>query len=200
MATAADTWRLTEAHRLAQVRLGAQTAAAVADLWRMMDPDDLDGSTPAYLRAALPLIERQYDASARLAAGYYGALRSLVVGPSAYRAEIADALERRAVMTSLVVTGPVRTKSAIARAVPLERAMELGQAGAASAAMRYSLDGGRETLLQNVRTDQRATGYKRVTSSNACDFCEGLAGIPITNAEAFPAHDHCSCSGEPTFK
>lgn len=202
MARSADAARLTEAHRLAQVRLGGLAAAHVADLWRLVDPTDLDGSTPTYLRAVTSYVTQQYETSARTAANYYAAFRSAEVGMSPYAAVVspADDLSTEALVTSLVVTGPARTKAAMRRGLPVDRAAELGQYGAAGAAMRHSLMGGRETLLANIRADRRASGFQRVTSGNACSFCEDLSSQSFGEGADFEAHDHCSCSAEPVLR
>jgi len=201
MARSADSARLIEAHRVAQVRLGAIVAAQGADLWRrLVDPADLDGSVPAFLRAVAPLVETNRVGSARLAAGFYGALRAGELGPTGFVAELAGAPEPAALVTSLTVTGPIRVKAAMLAGRPLDSAMRKAEVSVAGAAMRHALTGGRETLLRSVRSDRRAKGWERVTSGSACEFCQEVASSgPFTGDASFDAHDHCSCSAAPVF-
>lgn len=184
---------------MAQVRLGGIVAATVADMWRVVDVGSLDDSAATYLRSALPYVQQQFEASAELAAGYYSAFRTMAVGLERYDPDVADTFDRVGLTTSLVVTGVARTKAAIGRGVPYEQAMRVGQYGAAGAAMRWSLKGGRDTLTRNVQNDRRAVAYVRITSGNACDFCEMLADTPMMGSADFEAHDHCSCTAEPSF-
>lgn len=186
---------------MAQVRLGAIVAAQIADLWRrLVDPTDLDGSTAAFLRAVTPLVDQNRDGSARLAAGFYGALRSSEVGPTGFVPALPSAPEPTALVTSLTVTGPVRVKLAMAAGRPLDRAMRKAEVSVAGAAMRHALAGGRETLLGSVRSDRAAKGWERVTSGAACEFCSELADSgPFYGDVGFDAHDHCSCSAAPVF-
>lgn len=190
---------LTEQHRLAQLRIGSLLAAQVGDLWRLMgDGTALDDATTRWLRAVIPIVQLRYQQSAVLAAGYYGAMRTAAVGPTGYLPTPADDLQVEALITSLTVTGPARTKSAMTR-MSLDDAMRLGESGSAAAAMRYGLAGGRDTLLKSMREDRRATGFQRVTSGNACAFCEDLADSTYTTEADFEAHDACACTAEPVF-
>jgi hypothetical protein len=66
--------------------------------------------------------------------------------------------------------------------------------------MRHTLDGGRQTILQTLRTDADATGWQRVASGKACKFCNMLDGkFHYADTADFPAHDGCSCSQEPVY-
>lgn len=194
--------RLTEAHRLTQARIGALTVLQMRRVWRLLDPEDLDGTFEDWLIAATPIVATQRTVSARTAASFVTASKVLQLGPSAMATPIlADAADPRALTTSLLVTGPLSVKRAMARGVPLARALSTAEASSAAAAMRHSLDGGRQTLLETLRTDRDARGWRRVASGGACKFCSTLDGKfhPTDNAD-FPAHDGCSCSQEPVYR
>lgn len=190
---------LTETHRQAQVRLGAQTAALVADVWPLLDPDDLGGTFERWVRAVAPIIAAQHDISSRLAAAYLNAHRADTVG-APFPPVLAPPPDREAVTTSLLVTGPVSVKAAMTRGVDLARAMDVARASSSASAMRHSLDGGRETIRRTTAADPRASGFQRVTSGSACTYCSGLAGIQFATDDVFKSHDGCSCSAEPVYR
>lgn len=195
---------LTQAHRVAQVRISGMTSIQVADLYgRIVDPTAVDSTVAAFIDAALPMVQRGYQQSAELAASYYGAQRAVALGPARYSTLVADALADEAVVTSLRVVGANYLKTATGRGVAVGRAFELAQTNVAGASSRHVQAGGRDTLMANVRADRRAQGWERVTSGNACDFCEMLAGRGAVYKEEstadFETHDHCSCTAEPVF-
>lgn len=193
--------RLTEAHRLAQARLGASTVVQLDPLWQLLDPVDLDRTVATWLRAVVPVVQRQNELSARLAANYYSAFRQVELGaPIQVLPQLTAGTER--VVTSMTVTGPVRIKSAAARGVQLARAAETAFTTSAGAAQRLALDGGRSTIQYNLANDNDAVGWERVTSGNSCDFCAAIAdrGVVFKEDTAdFAAHDNCSCASQPVF-
>lgn len=194
--------RLADAHRLAQLRLGTQAVARMRAIWLLLDPDDLDGTFQRWLTAAMPLVQGQRSVSARLAANYLAAYKAIELGPEATTTPVLDeTADVAAVTTSLLVTGPVSVKRAMARKVPLRRALGTAEAASAAAAMRHVLDGGRGTVLRTLRNDREAVGWRRTTAGSACQFCSTLAGKFHSEATAdFPAHDGCSCSQEPVYQ
>src|SRR5688500_895218 len=108
--------RLTEAHRLAQARIGAQTVRALRAVWRLLDPADLDGTFDQWLQGVLPVIRSQRTTSARLAANYLTTFRTLELGADVepYLPVLADEIAEQQVQTSMLVTGPVSVRSNLA--------------------------------------------------------------------------------------
>ena len=206
MAATAEGRRLTEAHRLAQLRIGTTVVAQMLTAWSLLQASDLDGSVGSWLAVAIPLVSAQRRASAGLAANYLGAFRSLELGVDAeqLRPVLADRAPLAALTTSLTLMGPARARAASARGVPVGKAMENASVSAAGAAMRHALNGGRDTIVETVSVDRRALGWARATSGSACSFCAMLASRgPAYRGERtadFAAHDHCSCSVEPVYR
>jgi hypothetical protein len=193
--------RLTEAHRLAQARIGAETVRIVAATWPLIDVADVKSSAPGWLNVVRPAVQAQRAKSARLAASYLAAHRSLEIGEP-FTPLVSESAPERQVTTALLVTGVYHLLSNLGRGLAVERASRLAQAASTGAAMRIALNGGRDTLLDTIRSDPRARGYERVTSGNACDFCSMLADRGAVYGEAsaeFEAHDHCSCSAQPVY-
>lgn len=193
--------RLTEAHRRTQALLGVQTVERLRAVWPLLDPDDLDGTFERWLVAAVPVIQAQRSTSARLAASYLAAFKTLEVGVGTGQTAILQELAQvEAVTRSLLVTGPLSVKRAMTRGVNLNRAMEVASAASSAAGMRHALNGGRETIIQTVQADSDATGWQRVASGNACKFCNLLDGkFHYADTADFPAHDGCACSQEPVY-
>lgn len=204
--------QLTELQRSAQLRLAAQVVAQMRSVWGLLDPEDLDATFERWLRVAVPVVRNNRAASARLAAAYIAAFRRAELGTlEGLPAVVAAPVDVRAVTTSLLVTGPWSVKKAMIRGVEVARAADVAEARSAAAAMRHVLDGGRETILPTVAADQRALGWARVASGNACAFCAMLAsrgpvfsaasvrGDMFGPATAFEAHDGCQCGAEPVY-
>lgn len=205
MAATAEAARLTEAHRLTQARLGVQVVAQVRAAWPLLDPQDLDRSVERWLRVVLPTIANSRRTSAALAANYLAAFRTLETGKMlAVTPMLGDAIDARAVTTSMTVTGPASIRSGLARGGRFAQVMEIAEASTARAAMRHALNGGRDTIERTVRADRSALGWARATSGKPCAFCAMLASRgPVYRSEGsggFQAHDGCSCSLEPVYR
>jgi hypothetical protein len=197
--------RLTELHRQGQLRIGADTVRQMLAAWRVLDPQDLDGSFPSWLRIVEPLIQSQRAASSRLAAGYIQAYRTAEIRTRAAEGVVALAAPApsEAVATSMLVTGPASLRSQLAKGVQFEKAMSVAQANAAGSAMRHAINGGRETVIDTMKRDSRSVGWARATGGASCSFCALLAGRgPVYSEETvdFAAHDKCSCSAEPVYR
>lgn len=195
---------LTEAHRLAQLRLGALTIRQLQALFRLLDPDDLDGSFEDWLTTIVTVIQAQRATSARLAAAFLVEHRQLAL-PDAERLTpvLAAAADPKAIAVSMLVTGPISIRSNLARRVDIGKALDIAKARTAAAGMRHALNGGRDTITSTIAADKRTLGYQRVTSAKACDFCSMLASRgAVYGAESatFEAHDGCSCAAEPVYR
>lgn len=193
---------LTEAHRVAQARLGAQVVGTMHSAWPLLDPENLDGTFEDWLAIVEPLIQANRQTSAAMAAAYLTTLRTQIIGPDGrFTPVLAGLGDADAIRISMLVTGPVSIRTALGRTANLATAVDVAEARSSAAAMRHVLNAGRETITETVRADRRSHGYERVASGKACDFCSMLAGRVFGGEEsaAFPAHDGCSCSAEPVF-
>lgn len=204
MAATATARRLTEAHRLSQGRLGASTIQAVRAAFRLLDPDDLDGSVERWLRVVTPIITNQRRQSALMAANYLEAFKKLELGSDAVlRAVLADLLPAEQIVTAMTVTGPVSIKAAMTRGVPLGSAVQTAELNTARAGLRLALGGGRDTITETTRADRQAVGWARATSGQPCPFCAMIASRGAIYSERsvqFEAHDGCACSAEPVYR
>jgi hypothetical protein len=198
--------RLTEAHRLAQLGIASSVTASVSGAWELLDIDDLDASTDAWLSVVSQLVQGAHTRSAGVASRYLSAFRA-VEAPDAvpFDPVVPDGLVDARVTASMLVTGPIAVKSRLSAGMRDEQAMMFARLQNAGASMRLALDGGRDTIVDTTRADPAARGYERVTSGNACDWCVMLAGRGAVYHSAESAgdgdawHDHCGCSAEPVY-
>jgi hypothetical protein len=190
--------RLTEAHRLLQARLGAQTVEQTLVMWRLLDVTNLDATTARWVKAMIAVIQSQRAKSAAVAAAYLQHFRTIEIGQG-FPAVIAPPAVEEQLATSMIVRGPVSMKANMARGLTLIRATDLALAGVAGAAQRHTIDAGRETITETVRADPRSRGWVRVVSGSACDWCLNLEGVEFSDDNQFDSHDRCSCSTEPQF-
>lgn len=205
MAATVAAARLTETHRVTQVRLGARTVAQLRAAWGLLDPADLDATYQRWLKVAIPIVQSNRAVSARVAAAYLAAFRRAELGTVAgLSVVLAAPADVKAVATSLLVAGPWSVKKAMTRGVDLARAVDVAEARSSAAAMRHSLDGGRATIIDTVAGDGEALGWARVASATSCAFCAMTASRgPDYGSEAsasFEAHDGCQCGAEPVYR
>lgn len=164
----------------------------------MFDLADIDGSWPAVESALLELIRGRRRDSEQLAAGYYRALRMIEGVPGEVQVRTAQPPAEDLERATLRILGPIAAKKAIAarrRSVAEDTLTRLsGTVG------RQVLAGGRGTITATARADRAVAGWRRITDSSPCRFCEAIArqGVIGVNVD-FAAHDHCGCSSEPVF-
>lgn len=213
MALTVEGTALTEAHRLAQARLGAETIVLTRTAWGLLDLGDLDGSSEVWVSVTEALVQRQAAKSAQLAGTYYQRFRSLEATDPPPFTVTSLTPDEGAVRTSLLVQGPVGIKTRIAKGALVESAAATAEAETTGAAMRHALNAGRETLYGAIGSDRVALGWLRVTSASPCWFCAMLASRgPVYKGESFSesdarftgaggvkVHDSCMCTVEPVM-
>ena len=202
MAATPEGARLTEAHRLAQLRIGAETVRQLVAIWPLLDIADLDGTTATWLATAVPVIEHQGRRSATLAGEYIRAFRTIELGNTTGLRPVFATVDVPALTTSLRVTGPVSIKNATAAGIRPAAAAETALTQSSGAGMRHAVGAGRGTIDGTVRADPAAHGWARITGAKACSFCAMLAsrgGVYGADTVGVQAHDACGCSAEPDY-
>lgn len=206
MAATLAATRLTEAHRVAQGRIGVRTALQMAQVWPLLDSQALDATTGRWLTAARAIVAQRAAESAALAGAYATAYRAAELGEVDPDFTVVPMvpLDERAVSTSLVVTGPVQVKGAVTAGRTLAVAFDLARAASAAAAQRHALNAGRQVLADTADADPAARGWARVPSSRCCAFCAMLASrgpeYGSRGSASFEAHDRCGCTVEPHYR
>lgn len=195
---------LAEEHRVRQSRTAISTQVALARAFdHYLDPTDLDGSFPAYLRAAIATLSVGKEKSRRIAWDYYLEAREV----AGYGAPLLDGAPETPVdlpstSVSLAVVGPATVKRHIGEGASLADALRMGRARTLRYAKRSALSGGRQAVMQAVRSDTDALGWARISDGSPCAFCAMLtARGPVYKAETvrFRAHDGCGCGMRPFF-
>ena len=193
---------LTEAHRVAQIQIQAATIQDLHTIWPLLDPTK-DASFEGYSRAAKVVIGARKAQSAQLASAYFTAYRTAEGAKAPAAPALSLDLNGEQAMTSLYVTGPVQARRALGAGISYEQAVQSALVASSGAAARLAAEGGRETLVNSLRSDDEAHGFARVTSGRSCAFCAMLAGRGAAyfseDTASFEAHDHCGCSAEGVY-
>jgi len=202
MAMTAEGRALTRAHRVAQVQVGAAAAAIVDASWGLLDLSDLDASTPAWLAVVLGNLQSRYATSQSVAQAYLREYRSVELG-SPDGPTAAPNLNAVAAGSALTSAGPILTKVGIRDGLAPADAFQVAKRTVYGQFQVWSMDGGRDTLAQTARVDQRSRRLRRVTDGNPCAFCAMLVARSIQMPGSMPAdfktHPHCGCTNEVVY-
>jgi len=153
------------------------------------------------------LIGERKQLAASVTYGYVKELKKVLIGGDIPYVDT-PALEYDKLNTSLKVLGPITIKQHIKDGDQYVEAANDALRRTQGAAVRHTYGGARELLDAVVAADQDALGWKRVTSSRACDFCSMLAGRgAVYKSEgnaSFTAsgqhyHDNCKCTVQPLY-
>lgn len=206
MATTETGAALTEAHQARQVALKASATGTSLALWRLLDPEDLDGTMPGWLDANTAVVEQLHDRSQQVAGSYFASFAQTETGRF-YDPPPKVPLNHDRLRANLAIAGPVQVKGLLRRGHPLDRALSTAQVRSAGEAARFTLEGHRNMLLGAMTADfgsnPRPVGYARVTAASPCAFCAMLASrgpVFSQSTVGFRAHGHCACSAEPVFR
>lgn len=197
---------LAHEHREMQVAVRAAFLAEFAELWQLVDGEDLDRSVPVWLRAVWPLLRLWFDQSAAQARQYWTAAG----GDGAYLPDLLE-LGQDETIGGLLVTGPgqIRTSRRLGR--DERQAQADGLASASRSAGRLVLAGGRRTIEQAAKADPEVTRWQRITDGDPCEFCAMLAdrgAVYLSQRSASGTdkrdladlaryHDGCGCTVAP---
>lgn len=189
---------LTEAHRRRQLAVSATAVAQLVALFPAFDLADIDGSWPPLQAGLIAVILNSRRTSSATAAGYYQAFRAAEAVPGESGPVPAEPPNPTLMAGSLILAGPIGAKRNMTAGGGNASGRTLARlAGVVS---RQVLDGGRRTLSLSARSDDRARGWRRVTGSDPCDFCRGIAARGVVGADVdFEAHSNCGCTQEPQF-
>lgn len=189
---------LTEAHRVAQIQIGGRAAVRARAVWPLLDPADLDGSTPVWMAATMQAVRATQEESLTVAERYLYRFRDVEVGEQPgpiVRPSFSDA----EIGTPLRINGPVMVKRAIGAGQTVERALSAGHAAVQGMAFQMALAAGRGMIDQTARQDRRGGRYRRVSDGSPCAFCAMLVSRGPTYSEEtayFRAHRNCGCTAE----
>lgn len=207
MAVTAAGAALSDAHRVLQAKVSAQTVAQLAKVWPLLDPYAIDRTVDAWLVAASAVVLQQRSISDQVARQYLAAFRDAEVpgsDPLGLPPPVPPAAD--ALTTSLLTQGPIAIKAA--SGADLVQVIETARLASAVAGTRHALNGGRDLIVAATDADPIAHGVRRITSPGCCAFCAMLAARSAdglsSNAtrsgmESFKVHDNCHCFPETAY-
>lgn len=204
MADTLEGARLTELHRVLQVKLSTQAMAATRLLWSTLDPTDLDKARDTWLRQQLQLM-KVYDQKSALAAADYMKKFRVVEGFPAGPIEAVDGFDADWAESSLGYNGPGAIGAATAQGVLPEVAKQQALSRFLAASQRVALGGGRRVMDQSSLANPDSNGWRRVSDGNPCSFCAMLVSrgnayrSPRSAGQGRHWHRRCGCSVEEVF-
>lgn len=193
--------------------LAAEQVAAVG-AYRV--GDTAEAVRASLFEAAEVIAESHKAAAAELAVAWYDQLREAADLTSTYLAEPVSVIDLKALQTTVAVA--TTSLYELIQADIDRKAAEYEQRlvaaiDASVASMQADLQkeiaaGFRDTILENVKQDPDAIGWRRYTAASdsyvdGCRFCRFLAekGAIFTRATArFAAHKKCHCLAGPAFE
>jgi hypothetical protein len=168
---------LTRRQRADQLGIRAGAVRDLARLWRVVNPVDLTGTFRQFVDPAQLVVAAHRTRSAESAADYFGRFRLAEgIDDGGILRVLAEALGPEVIASVLRGAGLGGIIHARRRGFSPQAAARNGLVKVSGAAAKLVLDGGRETVVAMSGADPRAQGWRRVTSSQPCDFCRTLGG------------------------
>lgn len=193
----------TEQYRLQQLAVRAALLRELLRLWPSLNPRRLNDTFPVWFAATVRVIALHRSYSAAAAARYVRQVRAEAGVPGAAPVVPVPEFPRVEAQKALTVTALKTVRQATGRAVPLQRASQLGFVNSSAAASRLVLDAGRQVVTGSVEADPEAVGWVRVTDGDPCAFCAMLASqgavYKSRQTAEFKAHGACGCQPMPIF-
>ena len=191
---------LTDLQLRQQLGLRAATVRDIIKLypiWDLADP----ASYERFVNAVIVLTQAWARNSAALAARYYEMFRNIDTGLTWGKAAvIAEPPTAEQIRIAVAATARAGVYRSLAVGKTVEQARRSGLVQLTGSTSRLVLNGGRDTILENVERDPEVIGWIRVSDGDPCAFCAMLLGRgPVYKEESadFEAHDHCACGAEP---
>jgi hypothetical protein len=204
-----STAELAEQAKADQLAVRAVLLKELLDLWALLDPENVQGSGPEWLREVVPLILRYRDLSVARAEDSYNEMRrEAVPGAGVFRLPLVDDPDLRDLQKTLLITGPGRVAQLQNQGKSPAQAKRDAVPLLSGSASKAVLDAGREAVMQGVEKDPKAIAYARLPSPGACGWCLMLSSrgavysartvVKTTSRSQKQGsgksfHDFCSC-------
>lgn len=194
---------LTDDYRTQLAALRAQTLRTTALLWQSIDLNALTSTFLAWRKATDQILEDAQRTGISAAETYLAAfvaaeLRAPVAPVTRSVSGELVGRSRTGQLLDSTLKGPiVAIAVALSQGQPRPRALEMGLARAARLVSAEVLAAPRTALHRGFGQHPRITGWRRVTSSDACLACLAAAtGAIRATSEILEAHTHCRCTSE----
>ena len=199
MALTREGRELTEAHRVAQVKVRNRVEREVKQQTNLVDLDNISGSWSWKLN--LMDITRQGHAdSVALAADYMAEFPLAEIGES--QQVVVPRFNHVATDLTIRSQGDAAIKKAIGAGVEPQAALLQAVPSLAGWLGQQAAAGGRLVVTDTVKYSGKYGRWRRVAGGVACAFCGMLAGRgPVYTADTvlFRSHKHCGCGAEQVF-
>lgn len=194
---------LAQLHKTQQVRNAANAQMGLSAAFKRMNPSD-PKSVERYIRHVNDFATSSYHSSVQIADDYYKKARNAT---NRHASVPADAkmpnLDRKKLRERLVESGPELIKKKMAEGMTAQAARAMAERESSRIVKMMVLNGGRQRIINNVRSDPATVGWTRVSDGRPCHFCARLVAIgPFRRkkgAASFKAHKGCGCSAKPVF-
>lgn len=173
--------------RAAQAAIGSLALADVRDFWDLLDLGRPEAARNALLEV-VPAVTTQWgEVSAAQAAEWYGDMRSTVGVTGSFRPVMGATAAVEWVQRQVRFGAQhLFTNNPAQMLLFLEGPV-----------IRYTLEGGRNTIIESVAADPQAVGWQRIARPDACKFCRFLmsngAVYKTADTGSFAAHQDCKC-------
>ncbi len=189
-------------YRQGQLALRSATLRELLQLWPAFDVERLAKTWPSFEAGALALVREAGSTSAELTVRYYERARARSRARGAATSRLASVSADEA-LAGLRAVGLERIGSQLSRARPLDQIRKAALVNLSGEVTRLVLNAGRSTLagslLEDAKRNHIQTGVQRLTSGDACQWCQDQTGTTYRPTEAFPAHMHCGCCAVAVF-
>jgi hypothetical protein len=188
---------LATARYVEQQRLAVTTAAAATQMWRQVEPQNLDVSWLPFLRRLVVALSAAQYTAASQADQYVSATLGaqgveVMAAGRLLPGSLAGVASDGRPLDSLLLSPVFAAKAAIGRGATVPRAMAAGQATLDMIVRTQVADAGR--VADGVATAVRPrTGYVRMVNPPACSRCLILAGKFFRYNTGFERHPNCDC-------
>lgn len=193
MVTVAQEVEFQTAQAAIRAAVEGQLTAAIVSLGGLAKRDPVS-FRDVLIGVAQAMVAQYGQAAAVFAADWYDELRASERVAGAYKAvPVTRSFDVPVEQTVRRAVGTLFTDTPDLTEVTRAVSSKVGQ---------YTVDGMRNTVLDNSIRDPRASGWKRVAHGETCDFClmlVGRGGVYKESTVRFKSHGGCNCTAAPSW-
>jgi hypothetical protein len=196
---------ISDAYRAALVSMYNRAGLFARMNWARVDPDNLDGTYPAFAAATVAAAEVLQRSGVALTSAYIAAYVASETGGRVGTPPAADdtgvgLAQHGAPLREAIISPLIGIKGAIKHDTPPEVALRKGYERASRLIQSAVLAAPRQALHAAIKTDERIVGWRRVTGGG-CGACLAAAtGAIHKDSEVLRVHSHCRCTAEPVVR
>ncbi len=169
-------------------------------MWRGVDPTNIDETLPPVLAAVELVVTAAQTQTATLAGVFMSAFALSETGvddPFSVDVSLfAGFTQDGRPVADVLALSSVSMKLASGRGASIPTIAAAGLARTVRT-VRTEVISGARSAQRDMMSDDRVSGFYRVSSGDPCLACAGLAGIKSSTGDAFPVHGACRCTAEP---